>query len=94
MRPGGGSTHPAKGFHEPLVKPGKPPGGQKPEGLPPGVAQGVAGGEQKGNQVPHVVGMEVGQGQDVDGRKIEAVAQQGPQAAGPQVQDQEPAPRP
>ena len=76
------------------MKPGKPPGGQQPEGLLPGVAQGVAGGEQKGDQVPHVVGMEVGQGQDVDGREIKAVAQQGPQGAGAQVQDQEPAARP
>ena len=73
------------------MKPGKPPGGQKAEGLPAGVAQGVAGGKQKGDEVPHVVGMEVGQGQNVDGREIEAEAQQGPQGAGAQVQDQEPA---
>jgi hypothetical protein len=33
--------------------------------------------------------MEMGQGQDVDGGEIEAVAQQGPQAAGTQVQGQE-----
>ena len=48
------------------MKPGKAPGGQQPEGLLPGIAQGVAGGEQKGDQVAHVVGMEVAQGQDVD----------------------------
>ena len=73
------------------MKPGKTPGGQKAEGFPAGVAQGIAGGEQKGDEVPHVVGMEVGQGQNVDGGKIEAVTQQGPEAAGAQVQDQEPA---
>ncbi len=82
--------HPArKGLHEPVVKAGKSPGGQKAEGLPPGVAQGVAGGEQKRHKVPHVVGMEVGQGQDVDGRKIQTVTQQGPEAPGAEVQNQE-----
>ncbi len=82
---------PRKGLHELLVKPGKSPGGQKAEGVPAGVAQGVAGGEEKRNEVSHVVGMEVGQGQYVDGRKIEAVTQQGPEAAGAQVQNQKPA---
>ena len=82
---------PRKGLHKLLVKPGKTPGGQKAEGVLAGIAQGIAGGEQKGDEVPHVVGMEVGQGQDVDGRKIEAVTQQGPEAPRAQVQDQKPA---
>ncbi len=36
-----------------------------------------------------MIGMQMGQGQDVDGGEIEAIAQQGPEAAGAQIKNEQ-----
>ncbi len=74
-----------------FVKILEPPGRQQPERFAAGVSQGVVGGEQEGHQVPGVVRVQMGQGDEVHLGKIQVVAQEGPAGAAPQVQEEEPA---
>ena len=67
----------AEGLLEAGVKPGKTLGRHQPEGFLPGISQGITAGEEKRHQVPHVVGMAVAQGQDVNLVEIETPLQHG-----------------
>ena len=75
---------------EAFVKIPEPAAGQQPERFPAGVPQGVVGGKQKGHQVPGVVRVQVGQGDEVYLGEIQIVAQKSPAGAAPQVQEEEP----